>query len=48
MYRIGIIDDTDDLLDDYIKRLKREDIELLVAPEGSMLSIKDWIVKSQL
>lgn len=28
MCRIGIIDDTDELLDDYIKRLKRENIEL--------------------
>ena len=48
MYRIGIIDDTDELLDDYIKRLKRENIELLIAPEGSMEDIKVWVVKNQI
>ena len=48
MYRIGIIDDTDELLDDYIKRLKRENIELLIAPEGSMEDIKAWVVKNQI
>ena len=48
MCRIGIIDDTDELLDDYIKRLKRENIELLVAPEGSKADIKSWIVKNQI
>lgn len=36
MYRIGIIDDTDELLEDYVVRLRREDIGLLVAPEGTM------------
>lgn len=48
MYRIGIIDDTDELLEDYIIRLKREDIDLLIAPEGSMEDIKDWIIKMKI
>lgn len=46
MYRIGIIDDTDEMLNDYIKRLRRNDIELLVAPDGTMEDIKQWIVKN--
>lgn len=48
MYRIGIVDDTEELLEDYIKRLKRNDIELLVAPEGDMKTIKKWIVQEHL
>ena len=48
MYKIGIIDDTDDLLEDYIIRLKRENIELLVAPEGDMETIKTWIVRNEI
>ena len=48
MYRIGIIDDTDELLDDYMVRLRREDIELLVAPEGAMENIKTWIVQERI
>ena len=32
MYKVGIVDDTDELLDDYKVRLKREAIELIVAP----------------
>ena len=48
MYKIGIIDDTDDLLYDYKKRLKRESIDLLIAPEGSMEKIKNWIVYNQI
>lgn len=41
MYKVGIVDDTDELLDDYKVRLKREAIELIVAPEGSMGDIKE-------
>ncbi len=48
MYKIGIIDDTDELLDDYVKRLKRNNIELLLAPEGDMEMIKEWIVHSRI
>ena len=48
MYKIGIIDDSDELLEDYAVRLKRQDIDLLVAPEGSMEDIKEWIVKQQI
>lgn len=47
MYRIGIIDDTDEIMEDYVKRLRRMDIELLVAPEGSMDDIRRWIVNQQ-
>lgn len=46
MFKIGIIDDTDELLEDYVKRLKRNDIELLIAPEGNMEAVKEWIVHS--
>ena len=48
MYKVGIIDDTDELLDDYKVRLKRKAIELVVAPEGSMENIKEWIVQEQI
>ena len=48
MYKIGIIDDTEELLEDYIIRLKRENIELLVAPEGDMETIKTWIVRNEI
>lgn len=48
MYKVGIIDDTDELLDDYKVRLKREKIELAVAPEGSMEAVKDWIVQEKI
>lgn len=48
MYKVGIVDDTDELLDDYKVRLKREAIELLVAPEGSMGDIKEWIVQEKI
>ena len=47
-YRIGIIDDTDELLDDYVVRLRREEIELLIAPEGSMEKIREWIVEEKI
>lgn len=47
MYRIGIIDDTDEIMEDYVKRLRRMDIELLAAPEGSMDDIRRWIVNQQ-
>ena len=48
MYKVGIIDDTDELLDDYKVRLKRKAIELVVAPEGSMENIKECIVQEQI
>ena len=48
MYKVGIIDDSDELLEDYAVRLKRQDIDLLIAPEGSMEDIKEWIVKQQI
>ena len=48
MYKIGIIDDTEELLEDYIIRLKRENIESLVAPEGDMETIKTWIVRNEI
>ena len=41
---VGYIDDEDELTDDYIKRLSRRDIELKIAPKGSMEDIKKWIV----
>ncbi len=44
MYVVGYIDDEYDLISDYIKRLERRDIELLVAPAGNMTEIKQWIV----
>lgn len=48
MYKVGIVDDTDELLDDYKVRLKREAIELIVAPEGSMGDVKEWIVQEKI
>ena len=48
MYKVCIIDDSDELLEDYAVRLKRQDIDLLIAPEGSMEDIKEWIVKQQI
>ena len=48
MYKVGIVDDTDELLDDYKVRLKREAIELIVAPEGRMGDIKEWIVQEKI
>lgn len=44
MYKVGYIDDENDLISDYIKRLKRRDIELVVAPVGDMSAVKKWIV----
>lgn len=44
MYTVGYIDDENELLSDYIKRLSRRDIELKVAPVGDMACIKQWIV----
>ena len=46
MHIVGYIDDENDWISDYVKRLKRRDIELLVAPQGDMPSIKKWIVDS--
>lgn len=48
MYRVGLIDDETDMITDYVKRLKRYDIELLAAPEGSKEEIKLWIVKNEI
>lgn len=48
MYVVGYIDDEYDLISDYIKRLERRDIELLVAPAGNMTEIKQWIVDNDI
>ena len=48
MYTIGYIDDENDLISDYIKRLKRRDIELQVAPVGDMSVVKKWIVDNNI
>ncbi len=48
MYRVGYIDDEKDLISDYIKRLKRRDIELIVAPVGDMSAVKKWIVDTNI
>lgn len=48
MYRVGLIDDENDMVNDYIRRLKRRDIELLVAPDGTKEDIKLWIVKNEI
>lgn len=48
MYRVGYIDDENDLISDYIKRLERRDIELIVAPVGDMAAVKKWIVDSNI
>ncbi|MBR1390988.1 MAG: chemotaxis protein [Lachnospiraceae bacterium] len=45
MYIVGYIDDENDVMADYIKRLARRDIEMKIAPKGDMESIKKWIVK---
>lgn len=44
MYTVGYIDDENDMLSDYIRRLSRRDIELKIAPIGDMVCIKQWIV----
>lgn len=48
MYKVGYIDDENDLISDYIKRLQRRDIELIVAPVGDMAAIKRWIVDANI
>lgn len=48
MYTIGYIDDENDLISDYVKRLKRRDIELQVAPVGDMSVVKQWIVDNNI
>lgn len=48
MYKVGYIDDENDLISDYIKRLERRDIELIVAPVGDMAVIKKWIVDTNI
>ena len=48
MYKVGYIDDENDLTPDYIKRLKRRDIELILAPVGDMAVVKKWIVDTNI
>lgn len=48
MYTIGYIDDENDLISDYIKRLKRRDIDLQIAPVGDMSMIKKWIADNNI
>ena len=48
MYTIGYIDDENELISDYVKRLKRRDIELRIAPVGDMSVVKQWIVDSNI
>lgn len=48
MYRVGYIDDENDLISDYVKRLQRRDIALIVAPVGDMAAIKKWIVDTNI
>jgi DNA-binding NtrC family response regulator len=48
MYRIGFIDDDHSLIRDYEKRLNRHHIELMVAPDGTMDIIKEWIVVNEI
>lgn len=48
MYKVGYIDDENDLTSDYIKRLKRRDIELIMAPIGDMAVVKKWIVDTNI
>lgn len=48
MYKVGYIDDEKDLISDYIKRLERRDIELIVAPVGDMATVKKWIVDTNI
>ena len=48
MYKVGYIDDENDLISDYTKRLERRDIELTVAPIGDMAVVKKWIVNSNI
>lgn len=46
MYRVGYLDDEKDTTNDYVKRLKSRDIELIIAPWGySMDELKGWILK---
>lgn len=48
MCTIGYIDDENDLISDYIKRLKRRNIELQVAPVGNMSEVRQWIVNNNI
>ncbi|MDD3416277.1 MAG: chemotaxis protein [Lachnospiraceae bacterium] len=48
MYTVGYIDDENDVLSDYIKRLSRRDIEMKIAPKGNMETIKKWIVEEHI
>lgn len=44
MYIVGYIDDENVMINDYIKRLSRREIELKIAPVGDMYCIKKWII----
>lgn len=49
MYKIGMIDDMDGIFTDYIFRMDKENIELLIAMEGmSMESIASWITENEI
>lgn len=48
MYRIGYIDDDREMMGDYVKRLRRYQIELLFAPEGDMSIVKQWIIEEKI
>ena len=48
MYRVGYLDDEREIIDDYKKRLRRREIELVIAPPGcSMAEVKKWIVEEE-
>jgi len=48
MYVVGYIDDDTELFDDYISRLQDRDINLMIAPDGSMEEVKLWIVDNNI
>lgn len=49
MYKVGMIDDMDGIFTDYIFRMDKENIELLIAMEGmSMESIVSWITENEI
>ena len=49
MYKIGMIDDMEGIFTDYVFRMDKENIELLIALEGmSMESIASWITENEI
>lgn len=49
MYKIGMIDGMDGIFTDYIFRMDKDNIELLIAMEGmSMESIASWITENEI